>query len=249
LPTSGANGLMIATPCYGLANRLRLIGSAKVIADALGKEFRFVWDRRGDMPKSAHWHDLFEPAPGIAEIGAAGVPAFLTLRCWSLPFLGRHRLHALGGLPPSRKAAHEFLHQFTTHDNTPFACAHRLQTKPCSTHAELSVIVDPRWRHISLRGQFNYKLVTMSDDEYVRRMGEFYRSLQATPTVQALAHALTSDFTPRVALDNPARGEILAASDSAITIGVHCRQTDNSQSFYEGMIPEATYHAHIDRAV
>lgn len=240
---------MIALPSYGLANRLRVIGSAKVMADALHKDFRFVWDRRGDMPTTAHWRDLFEPSPDIVEIESVGVIGRMMFRLWSLPFAGRHRLHALGGLLRSRKAAHELLHTFTTHENTPYACAHRQQTKPCSTHAEVSVIVDRRWRHVSLRGQFNYKLVEMSDEEYVRRMRAFYLSLRPTRTVMGLVERLTAEFAPRVAVDNPSGAEIVAASDRPITIGVHCRQTDNSQSFYEGLIPADAYHAHIDRAI
>jgi hypothetical protein len=240
---------MIAIPSYGLANRLRLMGSAKVMADALGKDFRLVWERRGDMPATTHWADLFEPSGDIVEIESAGVIGRLRFRLWSLPIAGTRRLHALGGLPRSRKAAHELLDTFTTHENTPYACAHRLQTKPCSTHAELSVIVDPAWRHISLRGQFNYKLVTMSDAEYVRRMREFYLRLRPVRSVVDLTAVLTSDFAARVAVDNPSRAAIVASTDAAITVGIHCRQTDNSQSFYEGLIPAESYHAQIDRAV
>src|SRR5207247_2883952 len=121
---------------------------------------------------------------------------------------------ALGGRPRARKAAHALLHTFTTHENTPYACAHRFQTKPCSIHAELSVIVDPSWTHISLRGQFNYKLVTMSDDEYVRRMRDFYFSLQPTREVWRLAADLTRDFAPNVTVDTATQAEITAASDA-----------------------------------
>jgi len=239
---------MIAIPSYGLANRLRTMGSAKVMADALGKEFRLIWERRGDIP-TTRWLDLFEPSPDIVEFDASGLRGWLLMLAWTSPLAGARRLHALGGQPYARKAAHELLHTFTTHENTPYACAHRFQTKPCSIHAELSVIVDPRWRHISLRGQFNYKLVAMSDEEYVRQMRDFYLSLRPTREVLGLADDLTRDFAPRVAVDNPGHAEITAASDAPITIGVHCRQTDNSKSFYEGLIPAASYHAHIDRAI
>jgi hypothetical protein len=240
---------MIAIPSCGLANRLRTIGSAKVMADVLRKDFRLVWERRGDMPGSARWHDLFEPSPDILEMDSAGILGGLKFRLWSSPLAGRQRLHALGGLPRSRKAAHELLHKFTTHENTPYACAHRRQTKPCSTHAELSVILDPRWRHVSLRGQFNYKLVTMSDEEYVRRMRAFYLSLRPVAAVTKLVDRLTCEFEPRVLLDNPTTAAIIASTGAALTIGVHCRQTDNSRSFYEGLIPADSYHAHIDRAI
>jgi len=239
---------MIAIPSYGLANRLRTMGSAKVMADALGKEFRLIWERRGDMP-TTRWLDLFEPSPDIVELDASGVRGRLLMLAWTSPLAGARRLHALGGRPRARKAAHELLDTFTTHENTPYACAHRLQTKPCSIHAELSVIVDPKWRHISLRGQFNYKLVTMSDDEYVRRMRDFYFSLRPTREVLRFADDLTRDFATKVAVDNPSHAEITATWDAPITIGVHCRQTDNSQSFYEGLIPPDSYHAHIDRAI
>ena len=239
---------MIAIPSYGLANRLRTMGSAKVMAGALGKEFRLIWERRGDMP-ATRWLDLFEPSPGIVELDASGLRGRLLMLAWTSPLAGSRRLHALGGRPRSRKAAHELLHTFTTNENTPYACAHRFQTKPCSIHAELSVIVDPSWTHISLRGQFNYKLVTMSDDEYVRRMRDFYFSLQPTREVLRLADDLTRDFAAKVAVNNPSHAEISAASDAPITIGVHCRQTDNSESFYEGLIPPDAYHAHIDRAI
>ena len=239
---------MIAIPSYGLANRLRTMGSAKVMADALGKDFRLIWELRGDIP-TTRWLDLFEPSPDIVELDASGLRGRLLMLAWTSPLAGARRLHALGGQPYARRAAHELLDRFTTHENTPYACAHRFQTKPCSIHAELSVIVDPRWRHISLRGQFNYKLVAMSDDEYVRRMRDFYFSLRPTRDVMRLADELTRDFAAKVAVDNPSHAEITAASDAPITIGVHCRQTDNSRSFYEGLIPPDSYHAHIDRAV
>ena len=239
---------MIAVPSYGLANRLRTLGSAKVMADALGKAFRLIWDRRGDIPDT-RWLDLFEPSPDIVELDASGLRGRLLMLAWTSPLAGANRLHALGGHHYSRKAAHELLHTFTTHENTPHACAHRFQTKPCSVHAELSVPIDPRWRHISLRGQFNYKLVTMSDDEYVRRMHDFYFSLRPVREVLRLADDLTREFAPKIAVDNPSHAEITAASDAPATIGVHCRQTDNSRSFYEGLIPSDSYHAHIDRAI
>jgi hypothetical protein len=162
---------------------------------------------------------------------------------------GADRLHPLGGLPRTRKAAHELLDSFTTHENTPGACAHRRQTKPCSTRAELSVRVDPRWRHVSLRGQFNYKLVEMSDEEYCRRMRDFYCSLSPVKPVLDLVDALTEEFDAKLFLDNAGHAEIFAASEQPVTIGVHCRQTDNSRSFYEGLIPAASYHAFMDRAL
>jgi hypothetical protein len=249
LPASRrAPGLMIAIPSYGLANRLRTMGSAKVMADALGKDFRLIWERRGDIP-DARWLDLFEPSPDIVEFDASGLRGRLLMLAWTSPLAGARRLHALGGQPYARKAAHELLHTFTTHENTPYACAHRFQTKPCSIHAELSVVLDPRWRHISLRGQFNYKLVAMNDEEYVRRMRDFYVGLRPVPEVLRLADDLTREFSPRVALHNPSHAEITASSAQPITIGVHCRQTDNSMSFYEGLIPPGSYHAHIDRAI
>jgi hypothetical protein len=249
LPASRPSaGLLIAIPLYGLANRLRLMGSAKVMADALGKEFRLIWENRGDIPDT-RWLDLFEPSPDIVELDASGLRGRLLMLAWTSPLAGARRLHALGGQPYARKAAHELLDRFTTHENTPYACAHRLQTKPCSIHAELSVVIDPGWRHISLRGQFNYKLVAMDDDEYVRRMRDFYFALRPVSEVLRLADDSTRGFTPKVAIDNPSHAEITAASSAPIVIGVHCRQTDNSKSFYEGLIPPDAYHAHIDRAI
>lgn len=239
---------MIAIPSYGLANRLRTMGSAKVMADALGRDFRLIWEQRGDIP-DARWLDLFEPSPDIVEFDASGLRGRLLMLAWTSPLAGARRLHALGGQPYARKAAHELLHTFTTHENTPYACAHRFQTKPCSIHAELSVVIDPRWRHISLRGQFNYKLVTMSDEKYVRRMRDFYFALSPVRDVMRLADDLTRGFMPRVAVDNPSHAEITASSPLPITIGVHCRQTDNRWSFHEGLIPADSYHAHIDRAI
>src|SRR5256885_16835749 len=82
----------------------------------------------------------------------------------------------------------------------------------------------------SLRGQFNYKLVSMRDDEYMTRMRAFYRSLRPVPAVAELVDRLTEGFA------------------SQPTIGVHCRQTDN-QHFRDGPIPIAAFHAHMDRAL
>jgi hypothetical protein len=220
---------LLAIPSYGLANRLRTLGSAKVMADALGKDLRLLWEVRGDIPRT-RWLDLFEPSPDIVELPTSRLRYWFWYKPWSLPLAGANRLHVLGGLPYDRRAAHELLHTFTTHENTPFACAHRRQTKPCSIHAECSVRVDPRWKHVSLRGQFNYKLVDMSDAEYMRRMRAFYRSLRPTAAVDALVGALTPEFAPD-------------------TIGVHFRQTDNDRSFYEGLIPNASYFTLVDRAI
>jgi hypothetical protein len=61
-------------------------------------------------------------------------------------------------------------------------------------------------------------------------MRVFYQSLRPVTAVTALVDRLTRDFTARV-------------------IGVHCRQTDNDRSFYEGRIPTSAYHAEIDLAL
>ena len=199
------------------------------MADVLGKDLRLVWIRHRDLP-STRWLDLFEPSPAIVELPVSRLRHWLWLKPWSSRIAGARRLHALGGLPYDRTAAHERLHEFTTHENTPFGCAHQFQTKPCSAHAECSIRVDPRWKHISLRGQFNYKLVDMDDAEYMRRMRAFYLSLRPRPVVTAMIDRLVSEFSPE-------------------TIGVHFRQTDNRHSFYEGLIPNATYFALVDRAI
>ena len=199
------------------------------MADALDKDLRLVWEVRGDMPRT-RWNDLFEPSRDIVLFPISRWRQWFVLNPWRSSLAGDDRLHVLGGLPYDRRAAHEQLDRFTTHENTPFACVHSTQTKPCSTHAECSVRVDPRWRHLSLRGQFNYKLVEMSDDEYVQRMRAFYRSLRPVPAVTTLVERLTRDFTTEV-------------------IGVHCRQTDNDRYFYEGRIATSAYHAEIDAAL
>jgi len=243
-----SKGLMIASPSYGLANRLRLMGSAKVIAEALAKEFRFIWERNGDMPDT-RWLDLFEPSTEFVELELPGFRGWLTKVFWRSPFAGPDRLHALGGLPGDRRAAHEKLLGFITDDNTPYACVYPGQTKPCSTHAECSVAIDPLWKHVGLRGQFNYKLVEMSDEEYVRRMRAFYRELRPVAAVTEIIDLLTRDFAPQVPIENDGAVEIAGPGVSApVTVGVHFRQTDNTH-FYEGAIPSAAYHAHMDRAI
>jgi len=243
-----SKGLMIASPSYGLANRLRLMGSAKVIAEALAKEFRFIWERNGDMPDT-RWLDLFEPSAEFVELELPGFRGWLTKVFWRSPFAGPDRLHALGGLPGDRRAAHEKLLGFITDDNTPYACVYPGQTKPCSTHAECSVAIDPLWKHVGLRGQFNYKLVDMSDEEYVRRMRAFYRELRPVAAVTEIIDLLTRDFAPQVPIENDGTVEIAGPRVSApVTVGVHFRQTDNTH-FYEGAIPPAAYHAHMDRAI
>ena len=240
-----SKGLMIASPSYGLANRLRLMGSAKIIADVLAKEFRFIWEQNGDMPDT-RWHDLFEPSPEFVELELRGLRGWLTKVLWRSPFAGPDRLHALGGLPGDRWAAHEKLLGFITDENTPYACVYPGQTKPCSTHAECSVALDPLWKHVGLRGQFNYKLVDMSDEEYVRRMRAFYRELRPVAAVTGIVGLLTRDFAPQVPIEYGGDVEIAGPGGSApVTVGVHFRQTDNTH-FYEGAIPPAAYHAHMD---
>ena len=94
---------MIAIPSYGLANRLRTMGSAKVMAGALGKEFRLIWERRGDMP-ATRWLDLFEPSPDIVELDASGLRGRLLMLAWTSPLviaeiifvLENPRTHAIG---------------------------------------------------------------------------------------------------------------------------------------------------------
>jgi hypothetical protein len=241
-------GLMIASPSYGLANRLRLMGSAKIIADVLEKEFRFIWEQNGDMPET-RWHDLFEPSPDFVELELAGFRGWLTKVFWRSPFAGPDRLYALGGLPGDRWAAHEKLLGFITDENTPYACVYPGATRPCSTHAECSVAIDPMWKHVGLRGQFNYKLVDMSDEEYVRRMRAFYRGLRPVAAVTEIIDRLTRDFAPQVSIENDGTADIAGPSVSVpVTVGVHFRQTDNTH-FYEGAIPAAAYHALMDRAI
>ena len=82
-----SKGLMIASPSYGLANRLRLMGSAKIMADVLAKEFRFIWEQNGDMPDT-RWHDLFEPSPEFVELELRGLRGWLTKVLWRSPFAG-----------------------------------------------------------------------------------------------------------------------------------------------------------------
>jgi hypothetical protein len=239
---------MIASPSYGLANRLRLMGSAKIIADVLEKEFRFFWERNGDVPDTG-WHDLFEPSPDCVELELPGFRGWLTKLVWRSTFAGPDRLHALGGLPGDRSAAHENLHTFITDENTPYACVYPGQTKPCSIHAECSVAIEPHWKHVGLRGQFNYKLVGMSDDEYVRRMRAFYRSLRPVAAVNDIIARLTQEFASQTPVEHPDPASIAGPQILApVTVGVHCRQTDNTH-FYVGAIPLEAYHAHMDRAL
>src|SRR5439155_948359 len=112
----------------------------KIMADVLAKEFRFIWEQNGDMPDT-RWHDLFEPSPEFVELELRGLRGWLTKVLWRSPFAGPDRLHALGGLPGDRWAAHEELLgvHFRQTDNTHF---YEGAIPPAAYHAHMDCVIE-----------------------------------------------------------------------------------------------------------